>query len=497
MDYVIDNILKNYADRMNRILLFKVLFDLERKQEGKKGEPGQASIRYFDYGFLSLLFFYENMLLRNKKTGVEELAGFFQQVERAGGKQKDFETYRKIAMDIIREFRPASGSRKQYPYYDWEKKTEGKTDFNILKALTLKEETNKRQYYTLDEKGLELVFATGEYYSEFQISIGQMVLRKQLEKGQFQGALKQIQEMKLSVSLLKERIEGIRQEVARNIVSLEVHQRYREMVEDINLRLKYEDEEFRELEEFSRVAYRRVVTEKQSKKNERLQAEILEILTRLAEVHHEHSTLLELGIELKNTALTAARETLYYNGLTSFNFKKEIVSGFVATPLALTATKGVMQPFLPIRREVHWSMLRALDPQTIRRKQQVSPGEVFTEVDPNSTTMHRDMELSIEMQAIADLLLERLSKTGKVLLSDLIEEVAIDQITPQLSYFFILLHSLSPISLQSGQRDHSIFGKAFTVLGQSYQSIEIVETKDQIETGSFKMSDMEIVAYEL
>ena len=60
-------------------------------------------------------------------------------------------------------------------------------EYSILKANNFDVETNT-QYYTLDEDGLELVFATKEFYSEFQLSINQLVLRKQLEKGEFKGA---------------------------------------------------------------------------------------------------------------------------------------------------------------------------------------------------------------------------------------------------------------------------------------------------------------------
>jgi len=46
------------------------------------------------------------------------------------------------------------------------------------------------QFYELDEDGLELIFSTREYFSEDQISISQMLLRKQLEKGEFVLAIK-------------------------------------------------------------------------------------------------------------------------------------------------------------------------------------------------------------------------------------------------------------------------------------------------------------------
>lgn len=77
--------------------------------------------------------------------------------------------------------------------------------YSYLKAAKHDLDTNT-QYYVLDEHGLELVFATKEFFSEFQLSINQLLLRKQLEKGEFAGALRQIDEMHMNVEQLQQRI---------------------------------------------------------------------------------------------------------------------------------------------------------------------------------------------------------------------------------------------------------------------------------------------------
>src|SRR5699024_10003505 len=89
-----------------------------------------------------------------------------------------------------------------------------------------------------------------EYFSEFQLSISQLLLRKQLEKGEFVGALRQIDEMRLSVENLRDRMVKIKHDINRNIVSEEIQKRYGELIEDINIRLTRENEEFDELESF-------------------------------------------------------------------------------------------------------------------------------------------------------------------------------------------------------------------------------------------------------
>ena len=77
MDINIRGILDNYGERVGRLFLYEPLFKLENKRE--KDNSGNF-IDYFSLGLLSLLFFFENMIMRNRNTGVKELAQFFAEV---------------------------------------------------------------------------------------------------------------------------------------------------------------------------------------------------------------------------------------------------------------------------------------------------------------------------------------------------------------------------------------------------------------------------------
>ena len=58
------NMLGGYKDRVARIALFDVFHQLENKlQKDDQGRP----IDFFGIGLLGLLFFFENMLMRNQK----------------------------------------------------------------------------------------------------------------------------------------------------------------------------------------------------------------------------------------------------------------------------------------------------------------------------------------------------------------------------------------------------------------------------------------------
>ena len=77
MDVSIKNITENYKDRMERLVLFDPLYILGRKT-GR--DNSGKSIDYYGLGLLTLLFFFENMLIRNKKAGVLQLAEFLSEL---------------------------------------------------------------------------------------------------------------------------------------------------------------------------------------------------------------------------------------------------------------------------------------------------------------------------------------------------------------------------------------------------------------------------------
>jgi hypothetical protein len=173
----IKDITFGYSERIARIVLFEPLYELERKKQvDLEGNP----IDMKGLGLLTLLFFFEQKLMRNHRAGVKELAAFLQKVTE-NQVTLDMSGFEDLSRTIIQTFRPASGKKREASFFNWETKQLDTVYFSILKAHSFDVKTNS-QYYTLDEDGLELVFATKEFYSEFQLSINQLMLRKQLEK---------------------------------------------------------------------------------------------------------------------------------------------------------------------------------------------------------------------------------------------------------------------------------------------------------------------------
>src|SRR5690625_5783743 len=215
----------------------------------------------------------------------------------------------RIARDLITNFRPSSGKKRAFTFFNWEINDEETIEYSILKDNGFDAKT-QTQFYTLDEDWLELLFATKEFYSEFQISINQLILKQQIQKGEFNNALRQIREMEIDVDTLRERIEDMENEIRRTIVSEETFDRYQRLLDETIERLEREDEEFKALQQFIRETRDMIYSGDIEEHEEKSRQLIVRIARELEAVHYEHAELISLTVNLRNTALTTAQEKI-------------------------------------------------------------------------------------------------------------------------------------------------------------------------------------------
>jgi hypothetical protein len=451
----VHQIVSGFQERMTKVALFDPLFELQRK---KQTDQNGIGIEMMELGLLSLLFFFEQKLLRNPRAGVKDLALFLQTVT-AERLHSNEDGYEELARAVIQVFRPATGRKRAFSFYNWETQEPSTIYTSILKTSAFDAKTNT-QYYALDEDGLELVFATKEFYLEFQLSIHQLVLRKQLEKGEFQGALRQINEMRVDVEALQDRMVKLAHEIKRSIVSEETLKKYGTLLEDIYIRLQRENEEFEELREFVKETKDRIYADTLQTRQHNAYEFILRISVELEKVHGEHTGLLQRSMDLKTGALQAAKESLYYTGMDSFNFDKDIASLVFGSPLPMEALRGVLSPFMGLEQKAGWSLLTVFAEQNIVGDgEEDNRDEGFLELANEERTdefVKRRGTLFSEL--MKDLLLN-LSEQPFVRLSEQIERY---QQQDEKSYlldarafydFWLILHQRSPIHSKQLQQD--------------------------------------------
>ncbi|WP_209120964.1 replicative DNA helicase [Alkalihalobacillus sp. BA299] len=463
-----------FRDRMRRLALFDPLYELDRKREV---DDANNPIDMKGLGLLTLLFFFEQKLMRQYKTGVKQLAQFLQEVTKSQYIIVD-SGYEKIARTIIQTFRPTTGKKRSYSFYNWEQNHQDDIEYSILKANNFDVKTNT-QFYTLDEDGLELIFATKEFYSEFQLSINQLMLRKQLDKGEFKGALRQINEMRIDVESLDERMVKLKHEIKRSIVSEETFERYKSLLDDIYRRLEREDEEFRELRQFVKETRERLYAQDTHQKERKSYELVLKIIRELEIVHYEHSRLLEQTYSLKNTTLITAQESLYYIGIQSFNFDQDLVSRITSTPLPFEALKGTLHPFLKVEENKQWSPFSVLAEQNITEEREEKVEQHFIEASEQENDEKYRKWLMVRYRELMELFLKAWDNESGKTLSQLIafleENDQVNLLEQRYFYdFWLILHQRSPIIPGIVDEDESktLLGDALALLGNRTLSIQ-------------------------
>ncbi|MBU5424830.1 replicative DNA helicase [Tissierella pigra] len=481
MGISIKNITENYRERMERLVLFDPLYELKRKTG--KDNSGNI-IDYYGLGLLTLLFFFENMLIRNKKAGVLELTEFLSNLT-YGQLDLSYEDYVKMSREIIQVFRPSSGKRNSREFYNWETGKDEIIQYSILKASDFDSKSNL-QYYKLDEQGLELIFATKEFFSEFQLSINQLILRKQLEKGEFAGALRQIDEMRMDVRHLQEKIYSIKHEIQRNIISDETYKRYETIVDDIHFRLNRENEEFEELKLFIGETKNRLEYEIHKDKMEKAYGLVLRIERELGEVHYEHRNLLLESIEMKTTALNAAQESLYYVGIDSFNFKEQITSKLLSIPLPLEASRNLAAPFLYLEKAELWSPLAVFAKQGIIKKGTEDRGRTF--IDPlEEGEIQEDIKIQQRnYEYIMEIILRLIDNENHISLEEVVNHIIRNEDESILNHrsfydFWLLLHYNSPIKMEIEENQNLMLEKVIKLLEKDYTQLEVVEINGKVQ----------------
>lgn len=475
-----EDVISGYQERMRRIALFEPLKELAAKRHKDKH---QQEIDMRGLGMLTLLFFFERRLTREYKTGISDLIAFLQDMTRDvyAIEQQSLE---KIARDIVQVFRPSTGKRRVFEYFNWETKATEYIEYSMLKdnGFDAKSQT---QYYTLDEDGLAFLFATKEFYGEFQISINQLLLKQQIKKGEFHSALRQIREMEIDVDMLKDHMEKVKLEILRSIVSEETFERYKKLLEDTYQRFEREDEEFKALTQFiteTRDALHTGNTKQQSIKSYRL---MIQIAKELEQVHYAHAKLLELTSDLRTTALATAQESLYYTGIQTFNFDQDIVTAILAKPMHPEKMQGVSHPFLQIEENPIWSPLTVFAEQNIIEDKPDKEVEAFKEASNEGEHMRFQHIMSDQYKALMEAFMNDYeaghADTLKQWMNHL-SEIHSDMIHKRYFYsFWLLMHQLAPITNDKMKENDSstILKGTLEVLKNRY--FDIQETDEIIQ----------------
>jgi hypothetical protein len=486
-----EEILEGFRDRMENIAVFKPLFELEQK-------------RKYDYSSLELgvavLLLILEKMLKNEECTYRKIALFLQElVAQNYDEELNYDQAEELTHHLVRSCLLNQGRPHQLEYHNYETGEVDEYKFHLVK-LKEYEIDDKVVKLELSPAGLELLFKTKEMYNELQVSISQLYLKQQIQKGVFDGALRSVKELKLAVRNEQERLKNLREQIIRDVLQVAREGAYKQELERINDQLEREQDTFQELMELVKETLDKCY------ENGSYQAEevnkVMDLKTRLMETTTLHESLLTTKLELENLMNESMENMILNTFSTTLNFKTEVLEAVVNSNSNLNQLKRVIEPLLTSNVNSSFNLNRIFEPQRLYNTPEAGEDELqeLNEEQLREQERQEQREKEQKRQQAKEwllMLLTPLQEQEEIKLSRIIDNLKQRELEKYQSlvdkidfYPFILnLHQLGVIPLQTEEElGGVVLEDLFWVL------TDLVEANPELkEVGSFELVALEEV----
>ena len=348
--------LKGFAGRIQNVALFQPLFDLQRSR--KYPEYDALAI-----GFGILLFTLENMLIGRDHCDHQAIADYVRQMMaesyHVNLSEKESSEIAYYFLDALRN----NGRPFELEFKDLETGGDVRCKFALLEVANY--EIHGKMRFKLTDAGLDLLFKTKEIYKELRISISQLYLRQQIEKGVFHEALRTIDDLYVQVQDVHGKIERIRKLVLRNVSDVSVGN-YIALMEEVTEQLRREKEVFTSLQTLLRETVDTYRFRELNVKERESFDQLITVSTRLDLVVNEHNRLFTSKLSLGSLLEEAMLDSLANTFRVKVNFEHEFVDQVISENTPLDSLRQVLNPLYKFKRKTYFNILRVLEPQTVK-----------------------------------------------------------------------------------------------------------------------------------
>lgn len=451
----LDDILRDFSQRMENILVFMPLLELNQKTKYPYDLPS--------LGVAVMLFILEDMLRAERNCTYEAIAYLLQQVVfRHYHDELGYEQALELSHFLVREGLMKQGRPHVVTYSDLEKGAE-KTHKFYLVELEEYDIRDRSVRLKLSPAGLEMLFKTKEMYNELQVSITQLYLRQQIQRGVFDGALRSVEELSLAVRNEKEKIRRLREKIIRDVLQVAREHELERQMERVNKQLTREKAVFDELKELVDYTMKEYYSGKLSEKEELAVEKIMKIRTRLGEVIHLHESLFSDKIRVQNLMNHSIESMILTAFNTRVNFETEFLLPAVRRNVSMNRLKKIIEPLFSVSPRTSFHPGRAVEPQQLLNREEEVPEEQLPEAREEELRREEEREREIQaererrMERYLLMLLEPLTTREETTVSRVLEELRdknpgeYDTLVNQMDFypFIIQLHQMGLIPLPS------------------------------------------------
>ena len=351
--------LRGFAERIQNVALFQPLFDLQRSRK----YPEYDSLVI---GFGILLFTLENMLIGRDHCDHQKIADYVRHlmaesyhIHLSEHESTEMAYY---FLDALRN----NGRPFDLQFKDLETGGDVRCKFALIEVANY--EIHGKMRFKLTDAGLDLLFKTKEIYKELRISISQLYLRQQIEKGVFHEALRTIDDLYVQVQDVHGKIERIRKLVLRNVSDVSV-ENYIALMEEVTEQLRREKEVFSSLQTLLRETVDTYRFRELNMKERQSFDQLITVSSRLDLVVNEHNRLFTSKLSLGSLLEEAMLDSLANTFRVKVNFEHEFVDQVIAENTPLDALRLVLNPLFKFKRNTYFNILRVLERQSVKSEE--------------------------------------------------------------------------------------------------------------------------------
>lgn len=442
--------LQNFHERMKNIAGFWPLFRLRELRKYQEYD-------LFALGLGVMLLILEHMLVGRLESDHNDVARFLQStIKEAYGNTLSDEEARDLAGYMLAALRN-DGRPFEFTYRNLETNEDDKHLFHLIENGTYHVASGQIRF-KLSDTGLDLLFKTREMYKELRITISQIMLRQQIEKGVFQEALGTINALSLDVRQLREEIERMKMTIKRDVSQFSLS-KYQAMLSAIKEQFQKEAVMFEELNNLIRDTRANYEGRGGQAESQALD-QLVELSQRLNVVINLHNKLLVDKLDLQEMVLEALEEGIVQGFRSKVNFEREFLDRVLREGTPLENVRRLVEPLLSLNIRKRFNIHKAFASQIVQNgDKEVVEAETTLALEEAETTVQedprqkmktiRDERYKAYLRMIFEPLLEEQSMTLSDLLRDLPAERLYDVANARDFYpFLVQLHQMSPLTFR-------------------------------------------------
>jgi hypothetical protein len=442
--------LTGFRERMKNLAGFWPLFRLRELR------------KYQEYDLLALglgvlLLILEHMLIGRVECDHADVARFLRlTIQESHGQLLTEEESRELASYLLAQLRN-DGRAFEFQFRNLESNTEDKHVFHLIENGTY-HVASAQIRFKLSDVGLDLLFKTREMYKELRISISQMLLRQQIEKGVFDDALRTVDSLGLDVRQLREEIERMKMTIKRDVSQFSLPT-YEAMLSMIREQFDKERQMFEELNNLIRDTRDNYETKSSGGREEVALNRLVEVSQRLNQVINLHNKLLVDKLDLQELVLEALEEGIVSGFRSKVNFEREFLDPIVTTGTPLENVRRLIEPLMSLNIRKRFNVHKAFASQPVQKvvaeKTTDTPDVPVEEWQPSPDDPKvklkaiRDARYKDYLRMIFEPLLHEQSLNLHDILQALEAEQLYDVVNARDFYpFLVQLHQMSPMNFR-------------------------------------------------